>query len=393
MPSISNYLSLLERLQSRFLVVDPYRCVTVRNRNVTCDRCAYACTTGCISQGEDGIQVDNSKCIGCGTCACSCPTGAIEPRQPDDRTLARQIGKAVERASGIAVMACEKMLVAARGRIDPETVVSVSCIGRVDESLIVLLKAAGAKKIRLVTGDCGNCEHARGCEVAHDVVTTANRLLEAWSAGDCASISSKFPICCRLEQGGAAYDRERREFFQSVRDEAKDAVHDTVDYGIDAFFGKGKSGQHYQHVGADGTMEHKAPRRRELLLDALKSLGEPEDVLMETRLWGHVIIDANICDGCRMCAVFCPTGALGKLIRDGADCGLVHSPGMCVKCRTCETVCPHGALSLSNEVFAVDLHAGVVETFPMEDVVSAKSAPNAIRNAMSTLIDSPYLVG
>ena len=55
-------------------------------------------------------------------------------------------------------------------------------------------------------------------------------------------------------------------------------------------------------VGKDGTLPHFIPDRRERLLAALDSLGQPQDVLMDTRLWGHVIIDPEKCSSCQMCA-------------------------------------------------------------------------------------------
>ena len=46
---------------------------------------------------------------------------------------------------------------------------------------------------------------------------------------------------------------------------------------------------------------------RERLLNNLATLGEPQDIMIETRLWGHVIIDPELCSSCQMCATFCPT--------------------------------------------------------------------------------------
>ncbi|MFR5091297.1 MAG: 4Fe-4S binding protein [Adlercreutzia equolifaciens] len=53
------------------------------------------------------------------------------------------------------------------------------------------------------------------------------------------------------------------------------------------------------------------------MLDALAQLGEPEGDKLETRLWGAVVIDGTKCVSCRMCATFCPTGAIAKF--DDAD--------------------------------------------------------------------------
>lgn len=40
------------------------------------------------------------------------------------------------------------------------------------------------------------------------------------------------------------------------------------------------------------------------------ALGDPVQSTLDTRLWGHVTIDMRKCKSCKMCAAFCPTGAL-----------------------------------------------------------------------------------
>jgi Fe-S-cluster-containing hydrogenase component 2 len=59
-------------------------------------------------------------------------------------------------------------------------------------------------------------------------------------------------------------------------------------------------------------MPHYFPLRRRRLIDALEKLGEPQNVMVRTRLWSDVLVDEQKCSGCQMCAVFCPSGALSK---------------------------------------------------------------------------------
>ena len=92
MPSTQTYIELFERLRSVHLHVDARRCLAVRNRNTTCNRCANACPSGCITvttrtsaneprepdgakPAENGrsaetatLAIDPERCIGCGTC-------------------------------------------------------------------------------------------------------------------------------------------------------------------------------------------------------------------------------------------------------------------------------------------------------------------------------------
>jgi formate hydrogenlyase subunit 6/NADH:ubiquinone oxidoreductase subunit I len=135
---------------------------------------------------------------------------------------------------------------------------------------------------------------------------------------------------------------------------------------------------------ADGTLPHFIPDRRERLLDALASLGEPQDVMINTRLWGHVIIDTQACTSCRMCAVFCPTAALRKFEREDGTIGVEHYPGDCVKCHTCEAICPGHCLEISEEVFAREMLAGKTDEYTMKplevEVGSAHTIWNKYKN-------------
>ena len=136
----------------------------------------------------------------------------------------------------------------------------------------------------------------------------------------------------------------------------------------------------------DGTLPHFIPDRRERLLDNLATLGEPQDIMIETRLWGHVIIDPDLCSSCQMCATFCPTGAISKFEEEDGTFGVEHFPGDCVKCRCCTDICPEHALTLSDEVFAVDLLSGAVERYEMKPMKHKPGNPHQILDKMKDLI-------
>ncbi len=388
MPSIDNVVGLLGKLESADITVRQERCVVVRNRNAKCRKCAEACTSGAIAYLENELVITPEKCIGCGTCATVCPTCALEAHHPNDAELLKRCLAAAEAAEGEVVIACEQIYQAAAGLYDPAKVVSLPCLGRVEESLLTTLAARGITQVRLVTGDCADCDHATGYDTLQLVMDTERTLLDTWGGNMAVEASSTFPRSVRKQQEDE-YDHDKREFFTDMKGEAASAAVVTVDYAAKEAMGMDQAeeaGPRIVRVMDDGTLPHFVPDRRDVLLSALSQLGEPADDLIETRLWGHVIIDRDTCSSCRMCATFCPTGAIFKFDDDADTFGVEHFPGDCVKCRCCEDICPTKALTLSEEVFARDIMEGRTERYEMDPMTSTGEGPHSIVNSMRNLI-------
>ncbi|WP_418864524.1 4Fe-4S dicluster domain-containing protein [Slackia exigua] len=380
MPSIDGMAGVISRLDGPDITVRKDRCVLVRNRNAGCTRCAEACTSGCISFSDGGLHVDQGKCIGCGTCATVCPTCALEAHNPNDAQLLDDCLKAFDSDGCRVCIGCAELLDRAQGLYDPTKVVRVECLGRVEESLLTALVQAGARDISLACGTCASCMHRSGFDVAERVCGTQRVLLEAWGMQADVRISHKMPSYARLGRKG--YDPFKRAAFAKDRRSVRDAGFRVAKGMLDDASGNTETTSEdegrYAKVMADGTLPHFLPDRRERLLDSLAALGEPEDVMMATRLWGHVVIDVDACVSCRMCATFCPTGAIAKFEDADGTFGVEHYPGDCVKCRCCVNICPAHALTLSEEVFAVDMLAGMADRYEMKPVEHPKGKADSI---------------
>lgn len=384
----SSILGLFEAMNSKNLTVHQTRCAVVRNKNATCMKCAQACTSGCISYFDNELIISPELCIGCGTCATVCPTCALESRNPTDGELYAACKAAAAASGGHLVVSCEQFAEAALGLYDETKVVQVVCLGRVEESLIVRLVADGAvSRVTLVEGPCEGCEHAVGLSTAQAVCETANILLETWGSGVRVRLARKLPGFVRRATD-AAFDVGRRAFFASMKDEAKTVAATSVDLAVrDALGSPAGTEENLEHarylkVMADGTLPHFIPDRRERLLDALAAMGEPADVLISTRLWGHVVIDASACSSCRMCATFCPTGAIVKFDDEDGTIGLEHRAGDCVKCRCCTDICPEGALVLEDSVQVRAISESSVERHILAPRKKVPGGPHSMLNYM-----------
>lgn len=333
------------------------RCAKVRNRNVDCLKCAAACTSGCISLEDGELVIDASKCVGCGTCATVCPTCALESLNPSDAELKAACLRAVR--GDEVVIACSQMEAALGDLLVPGAAASVVCAGRVDESLLAGLAADGIGRVTVLCGDCDHCAQRHGRDTAELVTETARQVLGAWG-NDLEVVVTDVPPVSVLASGAdeAAGEVARAAYFAQERSCLPIREAEGVRVGSSAGEDAPKHPAHSLHVMKDGTLPHFIPDRRERLLDALAQLGEPAGGKLATRLWGAVVIDGTKCVSCRMCATFCPTGAIAKFDDADGTLGVTHTPGDCVKCGSCRDVCPADAITLLDAVPASWLTGG-----------------------------------
>lgn len=354
------------------------RCAKVRNRNVDCLKCAAACTSGCISLEDGELVIDASKCVGCGACATVCPTCALESLNPSDAELKAACLRAVR--GDEVVIACSQMEAALGDLLVPGAAASVVCAGRVDESLLAGLAADGIGRVTVLCGDCDHCAQRHGRDTAELVAETARQVLGAWG-NDLEVVVTDVPPASVLADGAdeAAAETARAAYFAQERScppiREAEGVHVGSSAGEDAL----KHLAHSLHVMKDGTLPHFIPDRRERLLDALAQLGEPAGGKLATRLWGAVVIDGTKCVSCRMCATFCPTGAIAKFDDADGTLGVTHTPGDCVKCGSCRDVCPADAITLLDAVPASWLTGGNRHRYTM--------TPRPV-----SLIDNPHQI-
>lgn len=328
-----------------------------------------------------------------------CPTCCLEAHHPNDAEFIAQCRQAAAATAGLVVIACGVLLEQAKGLYDEEKVVRVECLGRIEEAALTTLAAEGAHEVVLVHGPCAACAYKTGWTMVQEVVATENTLLAAWGSAMPIRFAEKMPGVCRATKGD--FDKSKRAALFASGEELGQVGATVADFALRDALGMEQvdnlayQRRSYTKVMEDGTLPHFLPDRRERLLDALASLGQAQDVMIATRLWGHVIIDTEACQSCQMCVTFCPTGALQKFGQDdgsGQPFGVDHYPGDCVKCRMCETICPAGAIEISDEVFARDMLAGCTDRYVMKPKAIKRGDAHTILEVQKTFmgIDQVY---
>lgn len=355
-------MDALETLAGYGIAAHPERCVCVRNRHASCTRCSDACTSGALSVENGELRIVPDVCAGCGTCATVCPTGALEAQHPNDAVLIAQGAAALAATGGKMVFACHRAREEFDGQFDGACVVDVVCLSRVEESLAATLFARGASEVALVHGVCESCPRREGIKSAHLVLETVKTLIAAWGMPCRMTLQGDVPRWARRERGAApdapCVPEPSACAISKVRAQAGGAAKPV---------GAATQRSKLAHVMADGTLPHFVPVRRNRLLDQLISFGEPVVDVVDTRLWGHISIDMECCASCRMCAVFCPTGAIGKFKDEDGAIGIEHYAAECVHCLLCQDICPQHAITSETAVPARQLSEGLTERYEMPE--------------------------
>lgn len=404
MPSLEGVINILGKLEGERIAVHEERCIAVRNRNADCLRCAEACTSGCISYAENELSIDPELCIGCGSCATACPTCAIELKEPDDALFMRQAKSVIKASQGHPTFSCERALAreddkaraglssweAARRRkqlsFDESRVCRVPCLGRIDEAVLAGMAAYGCFETTLVHADCASCPHAPGGALARAVVDSARGLLDAYGCAMPVRMTDRLPeSVLGWHNPSFAPGMDRREFLREAGGAARTVASEAAAESLGgAEPASEPSSPAYRKVGPDGALSQFVPTRRVRTYNYLRHIGEPVRPTITSRVVGSVSIDGEACTSCRMCAVFCSTGAIKK--EDDRFFGVVHRPSLCVQCRLCESLCPAGAIEVSSVVPAAQFAGRKAVAFRMKEPAWKPNRPDSMFNKIHSII-------
>jgi ferredoxin len=416
MSFIANLMTMLDSIESDVLLVHQERCISVRNRNAHCLRCAEACASKAIAYHGNEFKLDSSRCIGCGTCVTSCPTGAIEMKSPSDDELLHRIREVAVKTEGHPLIACEPAVRAAVTQADRPNVGILSghrkkatptcdtnrvcelpCLGRIDESLLVDLAAHEVDVVTLICNSCDTCQHTTGGALMREVVQSARSLIEAFGSTMTIDIEQKKITRIPLISADVVQENglSRRDFFRSLKEGSLQTVaavgqktladpDANTDQKSDA---SGEKADVFARlkVNAEGLLPQVIPSRRVRISRCLKHIGEPVVEKIEARNAGLVLIDTQRCNSCRMCAVFCPTGALSKT--DEGDCyGVIYRAAACVRCRLCEQICPRDAIVLDSCVPIDQFLGKKAVCYRMEKAQWTPNRPDSLFEKMHTVL-------
>lgn len=384
MPNLNDIMEMMNALETKAIITAPTRCVAVRNRHSSCRKCADVCLADCITIDKNELEIDAGACVACGACVAVCPTQALISVDPMEEELTAAVADTTRATDGVTVIACARK--AARQTGDPDKYSVVPCLARMDEMLLVELAARGIRDIHLVDGTCRTCKYRAAVPAIDDTVASARELLATVGSDAVITRSDDFPPEAKVADLHKAVGAARREFFTSTGHYAKDVAKSAAEKVVNDKLRQLKLQKEEQSLreklgvkAGAGKMPTIEASRNLAILDAMTRIGEPVEPEMFTRIFGDIQIDPEVCNGCNMCVMFCPTDALRKSLDKHPDetrAYVEFSMADCTQCNLCADAC----LKKCIEIIPV---VGTEELFDFEPrlvEISASKSGNKLFN-------------
>ncbi len=343
------------RFEQKPLNLYPCLCSSSRDRKSLCRECVDVCPQGLLKVGEFGLNgdIDLTGCKSCGLCATVCPNGVFEIKEPTDIALLKKINSLLEKKKKLTVGCCRGG--GKGGQVACE--LTLTCLGRLNEAILVAASAMGAKEILLKTSACRACETKNLPSVIKRSVENSRLLLHAFGQ-DTRMVFLEETVDVETPEEGEGKKPEdtyeRREFLKFLKGGTVSVAAMIAEGAIDKLK---ETVSHQMEPAKPVGMEHRVPAKREILLYFLKKLGKPKLERISSATLPLVQVSIReTCVLCGCCSQFCPTGALKATNADGVK-GIYFSLSLCTGCGLCKLACLEGALSLGDTIET----AGLIE--------------------------------
>lgn len=308
------------------------RCTRYRHHASTCSRCADLCPSAALSLAENYPVLDASHCTECGACASVCPTEAIEATAPSDKELSAEVCAQAIR-HGRVTLACKQ------ASVIPESAVFVTCLARLDLSILLLAVAKGATNISLLTGACSECVSGAALPYICNTVAAVEGLTKALGVPTQVSIQASVAPPVEHPEDAADVDLSRRSFFTTLGTRGAEYTAQAATSLISP------RPMTSRRAGRKDLVPY-LPQKRTRFVESLRVLTGRTPTPCATVLFSTSKLDATQCIGCSMCADLCPTGAMAATEEDGM-LRITSDAADCVACKLCVDACSRHAVSLS----------------------------------------------
>ncbi len=329
------------------LRVQAERCVRVRSKRATCDRCMRACPV-------DGIRIDGGidilRCTYCGACVSVCPTEAFTMLGFTETELVDRLSALPQELTWV-LFYCERARSRLPGRVR-RWGIKVGCLAGLTESLLLFSAALGKQIFILRPSDlCKGCDNERALPMASGAIARVERLLSG--LGPSIQVVERLPkgLSPGLSAGAEpALELNRRQFLGEVVQGLKQLPVRLLT-GVS---GEGQSEDPERPKGPAITAKRPVSKRA-VYMQALQGLVDKGLAMTSAVALRH--IEASRCYFCGVCARLCPTEAI---VQEGEEEGasLKFFPSRCTNCGLCLEICLQDGLHWGREMEVSDILRG-----------------------------------
>lgn len=311
------------------------RCLNQRHKSVACNHCKSHCPADAIILDENRVYLNKDKCNGCGLCFSDCPTQVFRSGQWDETAI---IGNIKEAGWEITEFFCGNHSSPYLGHQDRNrgALHLPACLSIVTRGAWYEL---GLKtQIELHLDQCEGCPMAKTIpRLELNIATAAEWLTASGCAPKFSDIrqSSKGPIKKSMKAIDTGLKvTSRRDLFLSL-------IHRGRQVTDPIFNSKTSSPPASDPVRQSSYLPDWRQRLSEVYSQNAIEGSPPA-------YWPTIKMNDK-CVHCGMCTLFCPSGALQSVVKDGI-CTYDFSSGLCLDCRICELVCEQEAILRDKEV-------------------------------------------
>lgn len=287
------------------IIFHPGNCLNIKKSYPReCRQCLQYCPHDAITEEKD-IKAD--RCTECGICMSVCPSDGFVDRDMDKL-------KDYLFDSDSIVLNCPQA--------EP-CGYEISCLGMLDkDAWTVLMLLSDVKSVRILTGDCGQCDDRQACAVS---VAFFKDVLNKWKG------NHQVKIEILPDKGKRESAESSNDFPNSQKD--KNISRRSAIIGLREQ-GREKVKSLLPSIIAEET--YNIPRTRQWLADALK-------IFPEKKIPFDALKADDKCTNCGVCTKVCPQDAL-QLVQKEGKIRLIYQAAKCVHCRRCVDICGPQAL-------------------------------------------------
>lgn len=284
-----------------------------------CKRCIQSCPHEAISEKKD---ISLEKCTECGVCMTVCPSDGLVDR--DMKNLGEYLFHSQE-----VILNCP---------LAEEKGYEISCLGMLDrDAWTTLMILAESKEIKIMTGNCENCEDKRAAACSGQIY---QEIVQVWPNHNQIK-NEVFPAQENANESIAKNSPKitRNESSAGLRERGKDK--------LKSFFPSIEAEEVYP-----------IPKTRQWLAQALK---QDLDIKAPFR----ALVAKTSCTGCEVCVKICPQKAL-RMEPKADKKRLIYEPLTCVQCGRCVETCQSKALGFDNKSFSNEFLTGKILLIEVE---------------------------